>query len=369
MKILHVAQKLPGGVSSYLCELVPFQLKNLGKANVLVLGPEQEAEHVPTLPRENWRFFPDSRRTPLSLLRLMSTARRVIDAERPDIIHLHSSFAGAIVRAGYLLWPCGYRPKIVYCSHGWAFNMAVPLAWGTCYALMERILAARTDSIPCISRHELKTAALRGLPRHKLKLVYNGVTRELPVATEAAPHFDPGRLNLLFVGRQDRQKGFDLLREAMARVRDLPIHLHAVGDAVVAAAGTATCDAPNITQHGWQPRDRVLQYLAAADALIMPSLWEGFGLVAAEAMRHSRAVLASNVDALPELVVDGVTGHLFAPSNVESIVQLLRSLDQAELREMGDRGRQRFLDLFDAERMNRQIVDIYSELLEKPGRS
>lgn len=365
MKIVHVAQMLQGGIGSYLSEILPWQVERLGAGNVVAIVAANQVPYLPPLPPGSVRSFTTSSRSPLALARMALAIRRMIDRERPDVLHLHSSFAGAMVRLAYAL-PPWRRPRIVYCAHGWSFNMRVGRFWKGVFALVERLLAPLADRILCISQFELDAALRRGLPSSKLRLAYNGIAAEPPAGEGPPVHFPKDRLNLLFLGRQDRQKGFDLLAAAMRRLEGRPIHLHAVGAAVLAKEGVEPDASPNISQHGWQDRSRIPLYIDAADAVVVPSRWEGFGLVTIEAMRQGRTVLASAVDALPELVVEGETGYLFAPDDVDALVSLFRLLDREEFARLGRNGRGRFLELFTADRLNALLLATYRELAEKP---
>ena len=82
-------------------------------------------------------------------------------------------------------------------------------------------------------------------------------------------------------------------------------------------------------------------------------------------MRQRLPVCASAVDALPEIVREGVSGHLFAPNSVPAIVERLATLDKAGLARMKDSARAWFLKNFTSNRMNRLIIDLYRELQDR----
>ena len=71
----------------------------------------------------------------------------------------------------------------------------------------------------------------------------------------------------------------------------------------------------------------------------------------------------TNVDALPEVVRDGVTGMLFPAEDPQALAQFIRGLDRQKLAEMGSAGRADFLARFTGERMNRAILDCYRAVL------
>jgi glycosyltransferase involved in cell wall biosynthesis len=151
----------------------------------------------------------------------------------------------------------------------------------------------------------------------------------------------------------------------MARLVDEPIHLHVVGEAVVSKDSKASFAQPNVSYYGWLPRARVFDLIAGADAVVVPSRWEGFGLIAIEAMRMGKPVIASDRGALPEIVANGVTGHVVRIDDTAHIVETLRSLTRPQLDRMGRAARTRFLDHFTAARMNQELVALYDELLVK----
>jgi len=356
LKILHVAQKTKGGVATHMAQLVIAQAAAFGVANVVLVVGEDERHFFEAVPPSTLRLFRSSARRPAAFVQMARFAHRMIAAERPDIVHVHSTYAGVLIRARYLFSPRRRRPAIVYCAHGWAFNMQVSPRQRRRYAAIERLLARATDRILCISRYEYDRAVAVGLPRTKLEMVYNGLP---PLADDLAPvaGFDPERLNLLFLGRNTPQKGLPDLVAAMRRIAERPIHLHIVGDPI------AEDDLPaNITEHGWQPRDALPGYIAAADAIVMPSHWEGFGLAAVEAMRQARPVVASDVDALPEIVGAGVSGYLYPAGNIIALADVLARLEQTSLRELGRRGLALFLAQFTEDRMIHEIERIYETL-------
>lgn len=174
--------------------------------------------------------------------------------------------------------------------------------------------------------------------------------------------FDERFVNLLFVGRFDRQKGLDLLLRAMQRLQDTPIRLHVIGSCVHEAKAVHPPD--NVRLLGWMPRHTLDAYYAAADGLVVPSRWEAFGLVAIEAMRNGTAVIASRRGSLPELIDDGKTGYLFHldETDLSDLEGVLRSLDKQRLRQMGTAAAQHFNQFFTADAMNRGLLDVYAKL-------
>jgi glycosyltransferase involved in cell wall biosynthesis len=113
---------------------------------------------------------------------------------------------------------------------------------------------------------------------------------------------------------------------------------------------------------GWQPD--VWPWLARWDIFVQPSLVEGFGMAALEAMAAGLPVVGTSVGGLPELIEDGWTGFLVPPANAMALAGRLRDLllDPDRRRAMGAAGQARVRQRFSAERMTAELAGIYDEL-------
>jgi glycosyltransferase involved in cell wall biosynthesis len=105
--------------------------------------------------------------------------------------------------------------------------------------------------------------------------------------------------------------------------------------------------------------------LAAIDVFVLPSLWEGFGLVLLEAMSARLPIVATRVSAIPEIVVDGETGLLVPPADpgrlAEAICALLSDPGRANL--LAARGHQRMREQFTLESMIARTETVYERVL------
>jgi glycosyltransferase involved in cell wall biosynthesis len=116
---------------------------------------------------------------------------------------------------------------------------------------------------------------------------------------------------------------------------------------------------------GWQVGVREL--LNSWDLLVVPSLEEGFGFSALEAMAAARPVLASKVGGLSELVVDGLTGRLVAPGDTDALVDCIAdfALNREQLALMGSEGWKRAQIHFSTDLMARRTAELYGRLLNR----
>lgn len=164
---------------------------------------------------------------------------------------------------------------------------------------------------------------------------------------------------VLYVGYEFERKGGAVLLDAFRRVRA------AVPGAELLIAGPRRIAGelpPGARLLGPVPRDELARLYSRASVFVLPSLFEPFGLVLLEAMEHAVPCVASDLCAIPEIVVDGETGLLVPaahpPALAERIVRLLR--DPGLARRMGESGRRRVRERFTwpavARRVDRRLA-------------
>jgi len=375
MKILHVVQSLKGGPASYFDETVPDQVTRYGADNVALVVPTDDLQYLSGVTKSaKFYTFASRKRSARSLVQFHAAFRRALQEFQPDIIHLHSTFAGAICRASLMFSKS--RAGVIYCSHGWAFDMGgaeKPSLKKRLIVQVEKMLAWRTHLVINISEADQTSALRHGIGRGKSVVVYNGVSDHAPLeetrhAAQERLGMDTAKVNVLFVGRFDRQKGFDTAVEAFHKLDPARFHLYAIGDFVVSNARRESdrlaLSADNISLLGWKHRSELPPYFAAADVVVMPSRWEGFGLVAVEAMRMNTPVLAASVGALPELVIDRVCGRLVESGDADGLAKVLEEESKTSWHDYGRQARSQFLDKFTSGRLNATLANLYSKLIQ-----
>ncbi|MYD09480.1 MAG: glycosyltransferase family 4 protein [Chloroflexi bacterium] len=177
-------------------------------------------------------------------------------------------------------------------------------------------------------------------------------------------------LLLGMVCRLVEQKGIPYALEAMRRLRaQFPrAHLIIAGDGEMADELRRLASALGIADRthwlGW--RGDAADLMAAFDLLLVPSLWEGFGLVLLEAMARRVPVIASRVGAISEVIVHGETGILVEPRDVPALAgAMARLLDDRALRKyMGLLGAARLEERFSIARMVAGTIAVYERVLE-----
>ncbi|UZD89716.1 glycosyltransferase family 4 protein [Cognatishimia activa] len=168
------------------------------------------------------------------------------------------------------------------------------------YTLL-RTAYALFDQVVCVSRAQGSWMATRALvDAPKLRIIRSSVALD-ELANLPAPKGNPHVLGL--IGRLHVQKGFDQAIAAFQKLEDPDLRLKIFGTgneqkALVAQAGSD----PRITFEGFCETAKAM---AQIDALVVPSRWEAFGLVAQEALAAGRAVLVAPVDGLLDQIQDG----------------------------------------------------------------
>ena len=361
-RVLHVGEVVRGGIATYLRSTIPTQRERYGDDGVLGLYPAEFADDL----RDVFlapRLAPWRKRGPGSLFRFGLAVASAIRDLNPDLVHAHSTFAGFFVRVVMLSMPRKRRPIVVYCAHGWAFLQETRSTKRWVYAALERLLTPLADGVVHISQHEARSAAERGIVPAAQVTIYNGLPdKAYPVKVDGFG--EARKLVLLFAGRRDRQKGLDILFDALRLVKRRDIVLHVVGDAVISeGAVPIPAGEDRIVSHGWASSEEMEALYLQADVVVMPSRWEGCGYVALEAMRAGCAVFASRRGALPELVVDDVTGRLFDPQRPQDLARLIDGAEIGDLKRMGQRGRTLFVSQFSADSSNDSLLRFYDSLV------
>ena len=223
--------------------------------------------------------------------------------------------------------------------------------------LVEKILSMPTDKIINISNYEQNQATKYGLNKNKMIMIYNGVEDKVN-RSSLKLNWDGNKINLLFVGRLDRQKGLDLFLDVYEKMKLKNIHLYVIGTSIL--DNNLPKNTEYVTYLGWVDSKDIDEYYQACDAVIMPSRWEGFGLVAIEAMRNSKPIIASNRGALPELIKNTINGYIFDIEKDDILEEILLNINKTELQKLGKQARQIYLKNFIDLMFVEKVYEVYS---------
>ncbi|MCW2681594.1 MAG: glycosyltransferase [Frankiales bacterium] len=305
-RVLLVLATSTGGVGRHVQSLAA-GLVGTGH-EVVVAGPSatREVFDLPSYEVVEIGASPHPAHDAAAVARLRSLAREA------DVVHAHGLRAAALS----VLVP---RPVVVTLHNEVRGRVA---------AVLERLVAHRARVVLAASAD--LAARARAVGAKDVRLAPVAAPRLVPTGR------DPGLGHplVLAVGRLHPQKGYDTLLAA----------LPAWPDAVVAVAGdgplaeSLAAAAPSVRWLG--RREDVADLLAAADVVVLPSVWEARSLTAQEALRAGRPLVATAVGGVPDLVQDGAV--LVPPRDADALASAVRRLldHPAEAAALASRGRE-----------------------------
>lgn len=235
---------------------------------------------------------------------------------------------------------------------------------------MQRLVSRRMDRVITVSQSSAD-AIERSLkvPRSKLRMVYNGVDIDL-FKTDGNVYKQPHSLILVNSGEQSI-KGVPYLLKALHLLRDrVELKLTVVGAPVPDGQYLKLVEEYGlgdvVTFTGRVTVAELVKHYLASEICVVPSLYEGFGLPAAEAMSCQLPVITTSAGALPEVVGrDGDTGITVPPADADALAAAIQRLlgDRPLQRKMGEAGRKRIERNFTWEQAARQTVAVYQEVI------
>lgn len=310
---------------------------------------------VPTLVRQI---------SPQNDIKAVFNIKKEIELIRPDIIHCHSSKAGIIGRVVAKM--CNV--PVVFTAHGWAFTDGISPWKKQLYAHIEKFIAYWTNKIICVSEYD-KNIALNVMPKQddKLITIHNGI----PDRYFKKNDITKKDFRLVMIARFSKPKNQRLLIETVAKLIEynISLRLTLVGDGPNFLAMKNLVNKLDIAKYVefLGSRTDIAEILLYNDVFILISEWEGFPISIIEAMRQGLPVIASDVGGVSEAVIDNETGLLLPINNIailkEKILKLYYDRKLAHL--MGLKGREQYLNYFTSDKMMKQIIGVYEDVLRK----
>ena len=405
--LMYHGSMYSGGQGVYLYYLTR-ELTRLGHEAHVIAGPPYPtmppAVQVHRLESFSWFHYLENRRDfllrpnpwqllyPLNLLELAATrvsvsslmlafslraAARFLELSRErrfDIVHDNQGLG-----LGLLLMKSAGTPLVATIHHPLSIDRrnAVAQARGPIekarrliyYPIfMQELVSRHLDRIITVSEASARMVELAfNVPRDQMRVIHNGIDAEMfrPLPISKDPN------NVIYVGNsEDRTKGAAYLLQAFRLLGDTtPYHL-----TFVDRPQEELKLAPRLVQrYGLSARvhftgrvttPELVRHYNRAEMSVCPSLYEGFGLPAGEAMACGLPVAATTGGALPEVVEDGVTGILVPPGDAPALAEAMRTLmGDADLRRrMGQAGRERVLEKFSWRKAALATEAVYREV-------
>lgn len=358
LRILHVVEVFGSGVGE-VAKTLAERLAEGGDTVAIAHGrcPETPAEvRAFVAPSVELYELPWERRSALEQLRAGHELRALVRRWRPDVVHLHSSFAGLVgALALKRSIPSTYTP------HGYSFTMldrSRPRRFA--YRTLERLTASRVDLVGAVSEAEAEDAR-RVAAARKVTVVRNGIP-ELDDVESEPDRPASARPRVVTVGRIAAQHLPPATTRILASLSDLADVAWVGGGGRSPALESAVRDG-GVTVTGWLRREEVQEMLRSSIACLHWTAWDGQPLAILEAMANDVVVIASDIPATREIL-----GPRQVCASEEEAARLLRELivRPALRRELLESQRQRRGE-YGARRMAAEWRTVYERIV--PGRS
>jgi 1,4-alpha-glucan branching enzyme len=389
-----------GGVPVHLKYLAPYLAHKGWSVHILSMADNRRWAHVPSqavdgctihrpsllgrcLRLVNPCFFPNSYfslrdrgtfawKTSLNLLGLSAYVKSLVAKHDIQLISAYHLYSAGLVS---LLIAKERRMPFVTTIFGEIY--ADPELYRSRKRDVETILNASVRNLSC-SQHCAKSVEIIGV-NTQVEPVYYGIDIECfrpdRDGTSVRGRFgisisDPV---VIFVGRMVREMGLHVLLEAipgmLRKHKNVRFLIVGQGDELEAMVNAVSQRYPsNVFVNANLAQEELPLFEAAADVAVVPSINDRacLGLAIAEAMAAGKPVVVSDVGGGREVVLNGVTGMLVPPGDphalAESILTLLGASKDTRTA-MGKAGRQRVLERFDKNQVNRRMEDIFCEAL------
>ncbi len=275
---------------------------------------------------------------------------------KPNIVHTHLFAAEWWGRAA----AHSARVPVVSTLH----NLDIADGWWR--NTLKRITASRTQRYVAASE-AIKQYAVRtfGLKPHSVAVVRYGI--DVALYTKCVQPMFGEPIKILMLGRFTKQKNPLLALRALAHMQNMSWQLSVVGEGDLQEDIEKTILKLGLTSKVsvGKPTAAIAELLGKHDMLIMPSRWEGLGIVALEAMAAGRPVVASRTGGLVEIIKDGTTGFLVEPGSELELANRLAWCFKhtAEMKEMSARATQFAREHFGLQNMVSAYAEVYWSVL------
>jgi glycosyltransferase involved in cell wall biosynthesis len=333
MRILNVAEAFGGGLME-AAMVVAAESAACGNDVMIAHGvrPETPADIRSLLaPGVELEQLSWTERTPAAQLRAARELRELIVRWRPDVVHLHSSFAGvvgtAVVRGSLptILCPQGFASEVP--EGGAALRRA--------YRVIERAVCRNVTMVGAVSESEAALARRYGAPR--VVTIPNGIPELDPDRVVTRPGGPHGPPRVIATGRTVPQRQPEACARILDGVRDVAeLSWLGGGGGDRGEAGRRALTAAGIPPTGWLPHSELMSRLAEAHVYVHWTAWDGLPLSVLEAIALDVIVVASDIS--PNREILGSEG--VCSTEEEAIARIRRILADPDFAE-AQRERQR----------------------------
>lgn len=348
-KILFIVEAMGGGVFTYIVDLTNELIKNYDMYIAYAVRRQTP---------ENYRDYFDKRIrlievdnfgrsiNPTKDIKAFFEIKRVAKEVQPDIIHLHSSKAGALGRFAFN----GRKIPLFYTPHGYSFLMKN-------HSAVKRMFYKAVEAV-CGKKACITISCSEGEHQETLKLtknatyVSNGINiNDLQKMMDSVGEVKEHPFTVFTLGRICYQKNPKLFNEIAVSLPDVKFIW--IGDGELSDELVA----PNIEITGWVERESALRHSMSGDVFLLTSLWEGLPISLLEAMYMKKICIVSNVIGNKDVIHNDENG--FVCNTVDEFVKAIKKAKNVSTQKLSDNAYANVLQQYNTKVMAQLYKNIY----------
>jgi glycosyltransferase involved in cell wall biosynthesis len=376
-RVLHVIETLGlGGAEQALVSLVEELRQRNVLCDVCTLWPPYDLS--PNLTSLNCRVFPLGLSCRWNLFEGVRKLRKVLQVTDYAIIHSHLFFSELYVGLTQPFFP---NIKRVATFHNMGYANFPPNSFWLRIRKLLHILVLRngfngfsgvSEAVAKQHERDLGISEVKVIPNPLPKALFSDAVPPSKTVVFPEANVPQGAFVITMAGRLSWEKGHHFFLKALAILKKQGISPFAfiVGDGPLKEQLLEITRSLSLQNQvffsGKVPREQLFAAIQASDLLVLPSLFEGFGLVVAEAMALGTPVISSSVPGLKELVSDGETGLLFPSGNAEALAHAIHVLHaQPERRKKLAQNGKVAVCRFHPKQVVSKMMNLYHQVLHK----
>lgn len=349
-KVLHIVEAFGGGIFTFLVDLLNNTCEEYDIVLACSIRPQTPKDYKSYFDKKVEIIELESGIRNISItkdLKSFFEIKKIVNNEKPDIVHLHSSKSGFIGRM-----ICNDKKfKVLYNPHGFSFlkedesNIKKNI-----YRGLEYIAAKKCGTIVGCSKGEYEEASKLS---RKTCLINNGIdTNKLPKLYEK--EIDEKRIKVCTVGRISYQKNPKMFNEVAKMFPNIDFVWIGQGEMI------DVIDSSNIEVTGWLSKDEVINILNESDIFILTSLWEGLPIALLEAMYYKKICIVSNCIGNRDVIINGNNG--FIANDLEQFSNTINDILNGNI-DISKIKRNSYIDIlekYDFEIVSKNYKEIYN---------
>lgn len=356
-KILHVVEAMGGGVFTYIVDLTNKMVCNYEVYIAYAVREQTPVDYkdyfdvrIQLIEVKNFGRLINLKKDVAAFFEVSQIAREI----KPDVIHLHSSKAGAIGRFAF----DGKKVALFYTPHGYSFLMQ-----STCptkrkiYKMIEKICGKRAcTTISCSPGEHMESQKIT----KRAVYVDNGIDIErLQNLIEGTKVNQEHVFSVFTLGRICYQKNPELFNKIALKLSG--VRFLWIGDGELRNVLTAA----NIEVTGWVGRQEALRYALACDVFVLTSLWEGLPISLLEAMYMRKICVVSNVIGNRDVIKENRNG--FVCNKESEYVDAIQYVRDNNVGYITDKAYEDILNRYNTNFMAKQYSTIYEAAINGIG--